>query len=109
MVNKTPLMGLLELAALRRKHQLDQFFGNSRFESFGVPLVDAHHVGNDSAVLAVGIDVNLGPAGCRQQSPRWVGRILARAVIDVAGLCVYDLLGVAPRVARVFRSPGRGS
>src|ERR1039457_5602994 len=99
------LTSLLDLAALRRKHQLDQFFGHLRLESFVVSFVDADDVGDHPSVTAIRIDVELGRAGSRQKPPGRIGRILTRAVVYVTRLRVHDLLWTPPRTTVVFRRP----
>ena len=101
-------MGLLDLAAFRREHELDQLFGDFRLKPFGVPLVDANDVGHDPAVLAIRMDVDLCLAGRRQESPAWTQLIQPGAVIDVAGLGINDLLPLDARAARILLSPRRG-
>src|ERR1035438_9070774 len=86
------LTSLLDLAALRRKHQLDQFFGHLRLQSFRVSFFDADDVGDHPTVTAILIDVELGRAGSRQEPPGRIGWILTRSVVHVAGLRVHDLL-----------------
>ena len=49
----------------RAEHQLHQFLGHARLESFGVALVHAHHVRDDSALAAAGINEHFGRAGAR--------------------------------------------
>src|SRR5437879_3233656 len=80
-----------DLSALCREHQLDQFFGDLRLKTFGVSFVDADHVGDHHPVFAIRIDEDLRSSRRGQKSPGWIGRILTRAVVDVAGLRVYDL------------------
>src|SRR5258706_13316958 len=103
----TTLAGLLDLPAFRREHQLDDRFGNVRFKTFSVSLIEADDIGHDPTVLAVRIEVKLRLARRRQQSPAWTQLIQPGAVIDVAGLGINGLLSLAPRAARVLLSPIR--
>src|SRR6185295_2779931 len=98
---------LLELSTLRREHELNQFFGDLRLKAFSVSLVDPHDIGNDSSVFAVRIHGNLSLARRRRKSPRGIRRVLASAVVDVAGFRVDDFFGLAASSAIILRGPLR--
>src|SRR5262245_12156235 len=94
------LASVLDFAAPRRQHQLDDLLGHLRLEAFSVPLVQAHDVGDDAAVLALAIGKNVGLARTRPEPPGLRARILTGAIEHVAGLRVDDL--AALRLRRAF-------
>jgi hypothetical protein len=53
----------MHLAAFGQDHQLDQCLCDLRLESFGVSFAEADDVGNEQAVTAIRINVDLGLAG----------------------------------------------
>ena len=46
---------VLNLSTSRRDHQLHELLGDVRLQPFGVSLLEPHDVGDDAAVLAVGM------------------------------------------------------
>src|ERR1700723_2191758 len=98
---------LLDFAAFRRDHQLDELFGDFRLKAFSVALAVADDVGHDAAVLAVRILQDFGSARPRQMSPCIGARILSRGIVDVAGFGVGDFRKANARPTPVFFGPGR--
>jgi hypothetical protein len=62
-------MRLLDSSTSCGHHQLNEFFGDARLETFGVSFVHSHHVSDYAPVAAVGIDEHFGVAGARQAAP----------------------------------------
>jgi hypothetical protein len=55
-------------------------------------LLQTHHIGNDAAVLAAGIGIDLRASGARIMAPAVRTRILTRSVPDIAGLGINNVL-----------------
>src|SRR5262245_65804073 len=73
-----------------------------------MPFLETDDIGDNLAVLAVGIEVDLRLAGCGQKSPARTQQIEPRAVVYVAGFDINHVRGVLSRSARVLFSPLRG-
>src|SRR5687767_13727785 len=93
---------VLDFAAARRQHQLDDFLGDLRLEAFGMPFVDTHDIGDNAPVLAFAIRKDVGLARTRTKSPCLRAGILTRPVEHIAGLGVDDLASLRVRRAFVF-------
>src|SRR5262245_44031668 len=73
-----------------------------------MPFLETDDIGDNLAVLAVGIEVDLRLAGCGQKSPARTQLIDPRAVVYVAGFDIHHVSGLLSRSARVLLSPLRG-
>src|SRR5215831_9866657 len=101
------LLGLRDLAPGGGNHQLYERVGHVRLQPFGMPFLEADDVRNHATTCAIRIHVDLGGPWPRQQPPRWIRRVLPRAVVDVPGFRVHDLVRLVSRSARVLRRPLR--
>src|ERR1700680_2150691 len=73
-----------------REHQLDEFLGDVRLQSFGVALADANDVGDDATAAALLVFEYLSRAWPRQASPSIGAWILPRRIVDVASFGIDD-------------------
>src|ERR1700689_299089 len=98
---------VLDFPAGCRDHHLDQLFSDSRLESLGVALIQAHDVGDHAPVPGFWVDVHLGRARSRTETPRWSRFSVADGVVDLAGVLVNHIGQSHPRAGSVFVRPWR--